>query len=115
MSAFPSIRTPSTIREVHQRGQIKTEFESGYVHSRARATTSRKKFVLGWSGLNETDLASVLSHFDSNLGGTFNWTHNLTSAVYVVRYSEDSIPYGYAGTDPAEGDYFRVEVALEEK
>lgn len=114
MSAFPSMRTPGSIRIEHYKGQVRADFTSGYVHSRAAHTRSRERIYLGWPGLNETDLATLLSHFDSNLGGTFDWTHNLTSTVYVVRYLKDEIPYDYVSTDPAEGDCFRVEVALEE-
>lgn len=115
MSDFPAIATPSSIRYGHIKGQVRTDFMAGYVASRAEHTASRKLFFLGWLGLNETDLASLLSHFDSNLGGTFNWTDPLNSTSYVVRYSKGEIPYDYAGTDPAVGDYFRVEVDLEEK
>ncbi len=114
MSDFPSIRTPGTIRIEHYKGQVRADFTAGYVHSHAAHTRSRERIYLGWPGLNETDLASLLSHFDSNLGGTFNWTHPLTSVEYVVRYLEDRIPYDYVGTDPAEGHCYRVECALEE-
>ena len=114
MSDFPSIRTPSDIRGDHYKGQVRAEFKAGYVHSHAAHTRSRKRFWLIWAGLNETDLASLLSHVDSNLGGTFNWTHPLTSVEYVVRYLEDHIPYDYVSTDPAEGHCYWVECALEE-
>jgi len=71
--------------------QIKNEFESGHVQSRARATVAKRRWTLTFSLLPTTEYDAVETHFLANQGGTFNWTHPISATVYVVRYGMDSI------------------------
>ncbi len=113
MADWPSIENPSRIVEGHFKAQVRTEFEGGYVHTRARHTRSRKWFKIFWDLMPYADLATLLTFFDANLGGTFNWTHPITSTAYVVRFSEDEITYKHVG--PAGAGWYSVETRLEEK
>lgn len=94
MADWPNIAQVSQdlFAQYKQKGQIRTEFENGAVQSRARATSARWVFLLGWKALGQTDYATLCTFFDNNMAGTFNWTHPVTSMVYVVRFSEDQLP-----------------------
>jgi len=94
MANWPSIAQCSSdlFEQYPQRGQVRTEFENGAVQSRARATSTRWVFVLGWRALSQTDYATLCTFFDTNLGTTFSWTHPITSTVYTCRFSEDRLP-----------------------
>ena len=102
-----SLPAPSSdmFRQYPQKGQVKTEFENGAVQSRARATSTRWVFVLGWRALGQTDYATLCTFFDSNLGTTFAWVHPITSVSYTVRFTEgrlpDAVPSGFTGGETA--------------
>lgn len=107
MGAWPSIQAPAEeyFAEWMEKGQVRTEFENGVVQSRARATSERMVFKLGWKGLSNTDWGSIKTHFAANIGGTFSWTHPISSTSYTVRYRDDRLPEarpnGYTGGSTA--------------
>jgi hypothetical protein len=94
MADFPSIRTSdwNQFSENFRKGQVKTKFESGHVHSRARETRGRWQFQIGWNWLTRADYDALAQFFEQNIGGKFNWTHIVTGTVYEVRFSEDVLP-----------------------
>jgi hypothetical protein len=94
MADFPNIRTSdwNQFSETLRRGQLKTKFESGHVHSRARETRARWQFQIGWNWMTRTDYDTLALFFEGHIGGKFNWTHIVTGAVYEVRFSEDVLP-----------------------
>jgi hypothetical protein len=94
MADWPSISDPAfdLYAQTLVKAQIKTEFENGKVQSRARATSARLVVSLGWHALSNTDYSSLQTFFTNNIGGTFNWTHPLTSTVYVMRFTSDALP-----------------------
>lgn len=92
MAAWPSIPNPSyPFNESIQKRQIKSDFESGHVLSRAAATVSKRAFELRWNALPEADYTTLETFFKDNIGLTFTWTHPVTAEVITVRFSEDKI------------------------
>lgn len=94
MADFPSIRTSdwNQFSETIRRGQLKTKFESGHVHSRARETRARWQFQIGWNWMTRADYDALALFFEENIGGKFNWTHIVSSTVYEVRFTDDVLP-----------------------
>ena len=94
MADFPSIRQSdwSLFKQSKYRRQEKTTMEDGSVQSRPVHTSSRWLFTIGWEWLTVVDYNTLVTFFDDNIGGTFNWTHIWTSVVYVVRFSDDILP-----------------------
>ena len=94
MADFPSIRESdwSLFKQSKYRKQEKTPKESGRVQSRPAHTSSRWLFTIGWEWLTIADYNTLVTFFDNNIGGTFNWTHIWTDVVHVVRFSDDILP-----------------------
>lgn len=92
MAAWPSIQDPSyPFNESTFKRQIKTNFESGAVLSRAGATVSKRIFQLRWNAIPEADYQTLNTFFETNIGLTFTWTHPLTLEVITARFSEDKL------------------------
>lgn len=93
MADFPTIRAPdwTNFAEKKYKRQLKSPMESGRVLSRSAHTAIKYIFTIGWVWLTNADKILLTTHFEENLGSTFNWTHfDLT--VYVVRYGNDVFP-----------------------
>jgi hypothetical protein len=74
--------------------QVRDESDAGYVSSRKRFTKSREKLTgFGWDYLSDADFATLLEFFLANQGGTFTWTHPITSASYVLGSAVDELQY----------------------
>jgi hypothetical protein len=98
MAVWPSIQEPSyPFNESIQKRQIKNNFESGHVLSRAASTVSKRIFELRWRAMPDADYTTLETFFKDNIGLTFTWTHPTTLEVITVRFSEDkmdtSIPF----------------------
>lgn len=91
---------PTTIRksdwdlfsQVRVKKQVRTRMESGVVQSRALYTASKWLFKIGWKYLTTSEYDTLVTFFDANLGGSFNFTHPITDVVYVVRFTQDNLP-----------------------
>ena len=94
MDDFPSIALPDweLFSQTKRKGQIKTNFESGVVQTRARHTSSKWIFTLGWLGLSPSDYSDLVDFFDSHIGDTFHYTHPTTLVTYTVRFADDVLP-----------------------
>jgi len=117
MANFPLSRKPSPkyFSQNPFKPQVKTNFDAGYVQSRANATRSRMEFSTGWDGITETELQSLITFFEDNIGTTFNWTHPTTSTVYTVRFVENRLPKAsYAGQLDGEDAWELGPILLEE-
>jgi len=92
--AWPDIQKSDwrLFRQYPYRKQIKSNFESGAVQSRVKMTGTRWMFNTGWSFLSAADYTLLATFFDQNIGSTFNWTHILTDAVWIVRFANDQLP-----------------------
>jgi hypothetical protein len=108
--SWPSIQPPSyPLDEEVFKPQIRTEFESGHVQSRVRATVGKRRFSLRWTSMPSGDYASLDAAFLADQGTTFSWSHPLTGTAYTVRYSKDQIKSSILPNGRR-----RVEVELEE-
>ncbi len=105
MATWPDITDPSEFQETIKKGQIKRNFEDGTVLSRAKETRARRKFILGWKAIDQTDYDLLIAFFVANIGTTFTWTHTLSSESVTVRFAKDEMPkakwMGWRGGDQA--------------
>ena len=110
---------PSSIRasdwklfdQVRKKGQIRTPYEGGAVQSRPRWTAARWIFTIGWAHLTAGQYDTLITFFDENLGGTFNWTHIITGNVHVVSFADEELPEAV----PIGNDYWSIKgINLEE-
>ncbi len=107
MTDFVSIQKSDwrLFREKPKKRQIITPFEAGYKQSRAAATQMKWEFTIGWPSMLRTDYDLLVVFFKTYLGSTFNFTHPITSVVYVVGFMDDELPEAESiGTD-----YVRLE------
>jgi len=108
--SWPSIQAPSyPLEEIVFKPQIKSEFESGYVQSRPRATIAKRRFTLRWKAMSDAHFSSLCSAFTADVGSTFSWNHPATGSAYTVRYTSDSIESSV--TVPG---YRQVQLSIEE-
>jgi len=110
MATWPNIENPSSLNERTVKAQIKSDFEAGYVQSRTKWTRSRKIFELSWDNMDAADKSTLEDFFENNIGGTFTWTHPLTSTSYTVRFKENELRARHVPVN-----FWRVDVALEEQ
>ena len=94
MADFPSIRESdwSLFKQSKYKRQAKTPMESGKAQSRIVHTSSRWLFTIGWEWLTIADYNTLRTFWDTNLGGSFNWTHIWTDTIHIVRFSDDVFP-----------------------
>jgi len=98
MADYPiTSRNPNTFSEKNIKGQYKAETDSNYMITAARGTTSKKEFELGYTSLSDSEKSTLESFFDANLGGSFNYTHPISGAVYSVFFvaDDDSLDFDY--------------------
>ena len=96
MADFPYLENPTDISEQNILAQVKVPFQAGYGHSRKQHTRPRKKFTLSYNYMDEGNLfgtGGYMDHFNTNQGGSFNFTHPARGTTYTVRYAEDGIDY----------------------
>jgi hypothetical protein len=110
---WPSIVSPTYGTSVeHYKPQVRTEFEAGYVQTRVRATLAKKRWTARWNYMPEADYQTLETFFDTNQGGSFNWTEPVTGASYVCRFASNSLNSTWVTRGAT---YYRsVEVILEE-
>jgi hypothetical protein len=117
MTTFPSIISPDhPLEEYTYKGQLRTEFEAGYVLSRARATQSKTRWTLRWQKMPTSDYDTLRTFFITNIGSTFDWTyptvtsHTLSGDTIDVRFVADTLHAKYVSHG-----FWEVSVELEEK
>ena len=110
MATWPNIQNPSGLAEKPTKGQIRSDFEAGYVYSRAKWTRARKRFDLTWDSMTNSDKNTLETFFNNNLGSTFTWEHPVSGTTYTVRFSDDSIDFDYV-----PHMYWQASVSLEEQ
>lgn len=90
---------------------ISKEFEAGYTQTRPRYTRAKKRFLLKWEYMPTTEV-DILRDFyedDASGGAVFTWQHPVSSAYYVVRFSDDELV-----TNRLSVAWWEVQVKLEE-
>lgn len=92
MNNWPSIQNPDYgFEEEIYRPQKKTEFEANYIQVYPTASRSRRRFLLSWSYLPETDFQTLADFFEDNQGKAFIYTHPLTNTSHTCVFSSDSL------------------------
>lgn len=94
MADWPDIRESDwqLLKEKAKKRQIRTPFEAGYVQSRAAATQLKKEFAIGWYWLLRSDYDTLVTFFENNQGGSFNWDHPVTGTTFIVKFMTDELP-----------------------
>jgi len=92
MADYPTLTVlPSVpIKEATEDPVIKSDFEAGYVHTRARYTRFRHQFTIKYDNMPNADKVTLDAFCDTVHGSvtSFAWTHPLTSTVYTVRFDK---------------------------
>jgi phage-related protein len=112
MSDFPTLSRPPEweIKEDVLDSTIKSDFESGYVQTRPRFTSDRKKWSnVVYKNLNTSDVALLRAFITAVRGGSesFNWTNPDDSTTYIVRF--DPVP---TITYMATAHYYQAEMGF---
>jgi hypothetical protein len=91
---------------------IKSQFEDGAVLSRARFTTTKKKWNVQYNYLTDTDKSLLETLQETVMVGadTFNWTNPEDSSTYPVRLAE---PIQFK-MEPRELDLWEARLTLVE-
>lgn len=94
MADYPSIAIEPGSFEERPRAYrvVKTEFEHGYVQTRAKSTTAPREFQFLHKGVPAADRTTFLSFWDARKGGAeaFNFTNPLTAEVVSCRFKHDA-------------------------
>ncbi len=96
--AFPLVSNQSKtsdwelFKEVRSKPQVITPFESGAGQSRARVTSSRWKFQVGYAKMSTANLAILVLFFDENQGGSFTFVHPIKGTSHTIRFSDNALP-----------------------
>jgi hypothetical protein len=77
--------------------QVKHPFDGSYSHSRPKTTRGVHFFPQAWSNMQESDFQTIETFFLANQGGSFNWTHPISSTVYVCRFTENFLESTWIG------------------
>lgn len=102
MTDFPTLPISSWqyFKQQPIKAQLITPFESGKAQSRPKHTSMRWRFTIGWQALTQTQYATLYNFYNTYVGTSFNWTHPVTSTVYVVRFGNtdglpEAVPSGF--------------------
>lgn len=78
------------IDEQREDSVIRSEFEGGYVQTRAIHTRVRKKWNINYHNLSSANKVSIDTFIDTVNGGadSFTWTNPQDSANYTVRFRD---------------------------
>src|SRR3990167_2437360 len=70
-----------------------TDFESGKEQRRKKWANPKRRFLLRYRNIGQTEYNSIISFFDSQSGAfdTFSWTNPMDSVAYTVRFLEDTL------------------------
>jgi len=111
--AWPTLTPPNQIKVEFYKAAERSKFETGRQVSGAKDAAVRRRFTLIWErSLPQADLDSLGAAFGTDQGGTFTWTHPISSTSYTVAYGQDSIEGHLDGKDI---DRYSCQVILEEQ
>lgn len=92
------------------RGEVRSDFEGGYAQTRPRTTRGVFQFpALEWPLMPEAQFQLLKTFANSNMGGSFNWWHPVSSAQLTCRFAGEKIQSWIVNPG-----YRRVRVSLEE-
>lgn len=108
--AWPTIAAPSLATQTKVKdNSLRSEYINGQSASRARYTRQLREWQLHWNAMPDTDLTSLLTHYDACAGGaaSFSWSDEFGNN-YTVRFAGEIKHYSVSETHSA------VDVTLEE-
>ncbi|MBS0150462.1 MAG: hypothetical protein JSR31_05930 [Nitrospira sp.] len=73
---------------------VRTEFESGYVQTRAKSTTAPRQYQFSHRGCSAAEVATWVTFWDARKGGAeaFDFTDPRTGGVVSCRFKADGPP-----------------------
>lgn len=90
MAAYPSIPIDHSGFTESPRGYVtvRTEFEAGYVQTRAKSTTAPREFKFTHRGLSSAEVTTWVAFWEARKGGAeaFDFTNPRTGAVIPCRF-----------------------------
>lgn len=88
MTDFPSpLPLPNQQPWAPEDNAIRSDPEAGKVMTRRRFTTSRENYQPIWSNMSDTDMATLLTHYDTvETWGTFLWAPDGGFTKMTCRY-----------------------------
>lgn len=100
MATFPDIKHPhqGSFSQQPMKAQVRSEFNNGAVQSRATQTRLSWVFTLGWPSswaLADAEYQTLVTFFEANAGGKFDYTHWISSADYECQFMEDTLPEAF--------------------
>ena len=115
MEAYPTLSVFPTypIRETPEDSTLKSDFEAGYILTRAKFTRSRKSFYVSYQNMPNAD-KEILDTFGTTVNGgsdSFTWTHPMSSVSYIVRFDKRPAFEG-VGYSPDIGFMWNTEFTL---
>ena len=94
MADYPTIQNPSGLQQKIIKTKYKGISSSGYMMTRAKATASKKEFLVKYTFLTNTERDTLQTFFDTNQGLGFNWTHPESGGeTYFVVFIEDELEF----------------------
>jgi len=71
---------------------VRTEFESGYVQTRAKSTTAPRRYQFSHRGCSAAEVVTWVTFWEARKGGAeaFDFTDPRTGAVVPCRFQHDS-------------------------
>jgi len=94
MPTFPTLSTEPIDRDFSEAlaydPSIKSQAEDGTILSRARFTTTKKKWTMSYNNLTEADKLLLDAFQTTVMVGalTFTWTNPRDDIAYTVRFAE---------------------------
>jgi phage-related protein len=95
-AAWPTsvIETPQYVwTQTNRWDAVRTPFESGYVQTCSKWSTSKRTFNMNWNYLSAAGHTALSTHWAERKGGagSFTWTHPVEASNHTVRFVEDSL------------------------
>ncbi len=93
-NTFPStVKKPDygMYKESSYKPARRTEFEGNTISTRPRATKVRRKFIIGWRSMSQSDKVLVTEFFEANQGYAFNFTPPHSTIARLCVFATDEI------------------------
>ena len=97
MATFPTIKILTGMSVKNIKVANRQTSAAGYPMSRARATVTKKEFILKYVYVSAVDKTTVNTFFDTNQGVFFNLNNPdpTDTTIFTVIFGQDSIDWVY--------------------
>lgn len=103
MPAYPTLTEKPDSQSMVERflnPGVRSEYEGGYIVSRARYTRApRKMFGFSYKALGNTDKIALENFYRTVKGSadSFTWTHPFALTTHTVRFTDTALEFHWAG------------------